>query len=133
MKQTLLPIAVVIAAILSLVFYPNVKGNKAMNDTTVANPTVLIETTMGNITIELEPSDALSPAHLSAEAKIRCHQRRRLAVGAMALCRSTGGVRDSVHPGSGGLSENPQTTPRLLGSKIFTKLGASASSTLATY
>lgn len=58
MKQTLLPIAVVIAAILSLVFYPNVKGNKVMNDTTEANPTVLIETTMGNITIELDMQSA---------------------------------------------------------------------------
>jgi len=58
MKQTLLPIAVVIAAILSLVFYPNLKGEKAMNDTTAANPTVLIETSMGTITIELDTESA---------------------------------------------------------------------------
>ncbi len=58
MKQTLLPIAIVLAAILSLVFYPNSKGEKAMNDTTAANPTVLIETSMGNITIELDMENA---------------------------------------------------------------------------
>jgi len=58
MKQTLLPIAIVLAAILSLVLYPNIKGVKAMNDTTAANPTVLIETTMGNITIELDMESA---------------------------------------------------------------------------
>jgi len=58
MKQTLLPIAVVLAAILSLVLYPNIKGAKAMNEATAANPTVLIETTMGNITIELDMANA---------------------------------------------------------------------------
>jgi len=58
MKKTLLPIAVVLAAILSLVFYPNSKGNKPMNETTAANPIVLIETTMGNITIELDMQNA---------------------------------------------------------------------------
>lgn len=58
MKQTLLPIAVVLAAILSLVLYPNIKGDKAMNEATAANPTVLIETTMGNITIELDMANA---------------------------------------------------------------------------
>ena len=58
MKQTLLPIAVVLAAIISLVLYPNVKGEKSMNDSTAANPTVLIETSMGNITIELDMENA---------------------------------------------------------------------------
>ena len=58
MKKTLLPIAVVLAAILSLVFFPNSKGNKPMNETTAANPIVLIETTMGNITIELDMQNA---------------------------------------------------------------------------
>jgi cyclophilin family peptidyl-prolyl cis-trans isomerase len=58
MKKKLLPIAVVLAAILSLVFFPNSKGNKPMNETTAANPIVLIETTMGNITIELDMQNA---------------------------------------------------------------------------
>ncbi len=58
MKQTLLPIAVVLAAILSLALYPHFKGDKSMNDSTAANPTVLIETTMGNITIELDMENA---------------------------------------------------------------------------
>jgi len=58
MKKTLLPIAVVLAAILSLVFYPNSKGNKPMNESTAGNPIVLIETTMGNITIELDMQNA---------------------------------------------------------------------------
>ena len=57
MKQTLLPIGVVLAAILSLVLFPNFKGTKAMNENT-ANPTVLLETTMGNITIELDMQNA---------------------------------------------------------------------------
>ena len=61
MKQTLLPIAVVLAAILSLVLYPNIKGNKPMNEST-ANPTVLFETTMGNITIELDMENAPNSA-----------------------------------------------------------------------
>ncbi len=54
MIKTLLPIAVVLAAILSLVLYPDIEGEKPMNDTTADNPTVLLETTMGNITIELD-------------------------------------------------------------------------------
>ena len=58
MKKTLLPIGIVLAAILSLVLYPYLKGDKAMNETTADNPTVLIETTMGNITIELDMQNA---------------------------------------------------------------------------
>jgi len=58
MKQTLVPIAVVIAAILSLVLYPYFKGDNSMNDTTASNPTVLLETSMGNITIELDMENA---------------------------------------------------------------------------
>jgi len=58
MKQTLLPIGIVLAAILSLVLYPYVKGENSMNETTADNPTVLIETTMGNITIELDMQNA---------------------------------------------------------------------------
>ena len=58
MKQKLLPIAVVVAAILSLVLYPYFKGDKPMTETAAANPTVLIETTMGNFTIELDMQNA---------------------------------------------------------------------------
>ena len=58
MKQLLLPIAVVIAAILSLLLYPVIKGDKAMNESSAGNPIVLIETTMGNITIELDAENA---------------------------------------------------------------------------
>ena len=58
MRQTLLPIAVVMAAILSLLLFPNFKGATQMNETAAANPRVLIETTMGNITIELDMQNA---------------------------------------------------------------------------
>ena len=58
MKKTLLPIGIVLAAILSLVLYPYLKGDKAMNETTADNPNVIIETTMGNITIELDMQNA---------------------------------------------------------------------------
>ena len=58
MKKILLPIAVVLAAILSLVLYPNFKGEKSMNQTSAGNPIVLIETTMGNITVELDAQNA---------------------------------------------------------------------------
>jgi len=57
MKQTLIPLAVVVAAILSLALYSQIKGDKPMNQAS-ANPTVLIETTMGNITIELDMQNA---------------------------------------------------------------------------
>ena len=53
MKNTLLPLAVVLIAILSLVLFPTLKGDQSMN-----NPQVLIETTMGNITIELDTQNA---------------------------------------------------------------------------
>jgi len=58
MKQTLLPIAVVLTAILALVLFPNRKGNEPMNETSAVNPVVLLETTMGNITIELDMQNA---------------------------------------------------------------------------
>lgn len=58
MKKTLLPIGIVLAAILSLVLYPYFKGDTSMNETTTDNPIVLIETTMGNITIELDMENA---------------------------------------------------------------------------
>lgn len=58
MKKTLLPLAVVLAAILSLVLFPTFKGNQSMNEETAANPLVLLETTMGDITIELDIKNA---------------------------------------------------------------------------
>jgi len=58
MKKTLLSLAVVLAAILSLVLFSTLKGTKSMNDETADNPRVLIETTMGNITIELDTKNA---------------------------------------------------------------------------
>jgi cyclophilin family peptidyl-prolyl cis-trans isomerase len=58
MKKTLIPIGIVIAAILSLVLYPYLKGDNSMNETNADNPTVLIETSMGNITIELDMQNA---------------------------------------------------------------------------
>ena len=47
-----------VAAILSLLLYPNMKGDKPMNEQSGGNPTVLIETSMGNITIELDMQNA---------------------------------------------------------------------------
>ena len=58
MKQTLLPIAVVLTAILALVLFPTIKGNEPMNETSAGNPVVLLETSMGNITIELDMQNA---------------------------------------------------------------------------
>jgi cyclophilin family peptidyl-prolyl cis-trans isomerase len=58
MKKTLLPLSVVLAAILSLVLFPTLKGANSMNDETASNPQVLLETTMGNITIELDAQNA---------------------------------------------------------------------------
>lgn len=58
MKNTLLPLAVVLVAILSLVFFPIIKGAQSMNDESANNPQVLLETTMGNITIELDIQNA---------------------------------------------------------------------------
>ena len=58
MKKTLLPLAVVLAAILSLVLFSTIKDTKSMHDETADNPRVLIETTMGNITIELYAKNA---------------------------------------------------------------------------
>jgi len=58
MKQLLVPLVVVLAAILALVLYPVIKGDKPMNQSSAGNPIVLIETTMGNITIELDAENA---------------------------------------------------------------------------
>jgi len=58
MLKTLLPVGVVLAAILSLIFFPNFQGETPMNDTTADNPIVLLETTMGQIKIELDMQNA---------------------------------------------------------------------------
>ena len=58
MTKTLLPVGVVLAAILSLVFFPNIKGGTPMNEATADNPIVLFETTMGQIKIELDMQNA---------------------------------------------------------------------------
>jgi cyclophilin family peptidyl-prolyl cis-trans isomerase len=58
MNKTLLPVGVVLAAILSLVFFPNIKGGTPMNESTADNPIVLLETTMGPIKIELDMQNA---------------------------------------------------------------------------
>ena len=58
MKKTLIPLAVVLAAILSLVLFSTIKGNKPMNTETASNPKILLETTMGNIKIELDAQNA---------------------------------------------------------------------------
>ncbi|MCP4429795.1 MAG: peptidyl-prolyl cis-trans isomerase [Gammaproteobacteria bacterium] len=58
MNKALLPFAVVLVAILSLVFFSTIKGNEPMNQTSTENVQVLIETTMGNITIELDMKNA---------------------------------------------------------------------------
>ena len=58
MKKSLLSFSVVLAAILSLVLFTSVKGEKSMNDETSTNPVVIIETTMGNITVELDAENA---------------------------------------------------------------------------
>ncbi len=58
MKKTLPSLLVVIAAILSLALFTTVKGEKTMNDETSNNPIVVLETTMGTITIELDAKNA---------------------------------------------------------------------------
>ncbi len=58
MTRTLLPLGVVLAAVLSLAFFPNIKGGTSMNESTSENPVVLFETTMGQIKIELDMQQA---------------------------------------------------------------------------
>ena len=58
MTKTLLPVGAVLAAILSLVFFPNIEGGTPMNESTTDNPVVLFETTMGQIKIELDMQNA---------------------------------------------------------------------------
>ncbi|MCH7881481.1 MAG: peptidyl-prolyl cis-trans isomerase [Proteobacteria bacterium] len=58
MKKTLLPLVVVLAAILSLVLFPTFKGKQSMHEETAFNPQILLETSMGNITIQLDTQNA---------------------------------------------------------------------------
>ncbi len=58
MNKTLLPLAVAIGAILSLLFFSTIKGNEPMNEDTTENASVIFETTLGNITIELDMQNA---------------------------------------------------------------------------
>ena len=51
-----IPVLVAVLAVASLVILPEAKGTRPMSDST--NPLVLIETTMGNITIELDAENA---------------------------------------------------------------------------
>ncbi len=58
MKKSLLSFSVVVTAILSLVLFTTVKGDKSMNDQTTDNPVVVIKTSMGDITVELDAKNA---------------------------------------------------------------------------
>lgn len=64
MNKSLISLLVVIAAILSLVLFNTFKGKgeQSMNDETNNNPVVVIETTMGNITVELDAENAPNTA-----------------------------------------------------------------------
>ena len=62
MTKKLLPLLVVIAAIASLVFFSTIKsatkGNQEMTETATENVSVMLETSMGNITIEIDMANA---------------------------------------------------------------------------
>ena len=59
MNKQNLSLSLIMTAILSLViFTTTVKGEKTMNDEASTNPTVTIETSMGNITVELDAENA---------------------------------------------------------------------------
>ena len=58
MKKPAPSFLIVVAAILSLAMFTTVKGQKDMNEESQANPVVVIETTMGNITLELDAENA---------------------------------------------------------------------------
>lgn len=57
MSRSLLPFAAVFAALLSMVLFTTVKGEKKMTETS-ENPVVVMETSMGTITIELDAKNA---------------------------------------------------------------------------
>ena len=58
MNKTLVQITTVAAAILSLLLFPTLKGQDAMNQASDGNPVVTIETSMGSISIELDMESA---------------------------------------------------------------------------
>ena len=58
MKQHIKSLSVVLAAILSLVLFTTVKGEKNMSTESSENPQVVIETSAGNITVELDAKNA---------------------------------------------------------------------------
>jgi peptidyl-prolyl cis-trans isomerase B (cyclophilin B) len=62
MTKKLLPLLVVIAAIASLVFFSTIKsatkGNQEMTENATENVSVMLETSMGNITIEIDMANA---------------------------------------------------------------------------
>jgi peptidyl-prolyl cis-trans isomerase B (cyclophilin B) len=57
MRKNAPSLLVVITAIVSLAMFTTVKGQKAMTEET-ANPVVILETTMGNISVELDAKNA---------------------------------------------------------------------------
>ena len=58
MNKNLASLAVVITAILSLVLFTTVKGEKSMNEAASTNPVIVISTTMGEIKLELDAENA---------------------------------------------------------------------------
>ncbi len=58
MNKNLASLAVVITAILSLVLFTTVKGEKSMNEAASTNPVIVISTTMGDIKLELDAENA---------------------------------------------------------------------------
>jgi peptidyl-prolyl cis-trans isomerase B (cyclophilin B) len=62
MTKKHLPLLVVIAAIASLVFFSTIKstttGNTEMTETATENVSVMLETSMGNVTIEIDMANA---------------------------------------------------------------------------
>ena len=58
MMQHIKSLSVVLAAILSLVLFTTVKGEKSMSTENSENPVVVIETNLGNISVELDAKNA---------------------------------------------------------------------------
>ena len=58
MKQHIKSLSVVLAAILSLVLFTTVKGEKNMSTENSENPVVVIETNLGDISVELDAKNA---------------------------------------------------------------------------
>ncbi len=58
MNKNLASLAVVITAVLSLVLFTTVKGEKSMNEAASTNPVIVLSTTMGDIKLELDAKNA---------------------------------------------------------------------------